>query len=225
MTLLTTIRRELRQSADPERAKAMQAYMKSSMPYYGVGSPEMRGVCRRVFAGVALESEEAWRESVLSIWRGAKFREELYAAVELTGDRRARSWQTMRALPMYEEMIVGGAWWDIVDSISSNRLGEILRRQRGAMTKAMLAWSTDENLWKRRSAILCQLKFKEATDLEMLYACIEPSIASREFFLRKAIGWALRQYAWTDPDEVARFVRSREADLSPLTKREALKNV
>ena len=89
----------------------------------------------------------------------------------------------------------------------------------------MLAWSRDADIWKRRSAILCQLTFKEDTDLDLLYACIKPSLGRKEFFLRKAIGWALRAYAWTDPKEVQRYVRQHERSLSPLSRREALKNV
>jgi 3-methyladenine DNA glycosylase AlkD len=89
----------------------------------------------------------------------------------------------------------------------------------------MLRWSRDKDIWKRRSSIICQLGFKQDTDLDLLYACIEPSLDSDEFFLRKAIGWALRQYAWTDPDEVIRYVNAHEGSLSGLSKREALKNV
>ena len=80
-------------------------------------------------------------------------------------------------------------------------------------------------MWKRRTAILCQLGSKAHTDLELLYACIEPSLGSQEFFLRKAIGWALRQYAWTDAAEVKRYVRRQRDRLSPLSVREALKNI
>ena len=80
-------------------------------------------------------------------------------------------------------------------------------------------------MWKRRTAILSQLTFKKDTDLKLLYDCIEPSIESKEFFLRKAIGWALRQYAWTDPKEIQRYVRVNETRLSPLSRREALKNL
>jgi 3-methyladenine DNA glycosylase AlkD len=88
----------------------------------------------------------------------------------------------------------------------------------------MLAWSRAKDMWKRRSAILCQLSFKNETDLDLLYACIEPSLGSKEFFLQKAIGWALRQYAWTNPREVQRYVRAHADEMSPLSKREALKN-
>ena len=108
------------------------------------------------------------------------------------------------------------------------------------MRAKMLAWSVDANIWKRRSAILCQLGFKGDTDLPLLYACIEPSLepnldrgalegrrvsATDLFFVRKEIGWALRQYAWTDPKEVARYVGSCGNALSRLSRREALKNV
>ena len=79
-------------------------------------------------------------------------------------------------------------------------------------------------MWKRRSAIICQLSAKRETDLDLLYTCIEPSIGRPEFFLRKAIGWALRQYTWTDPDEVARYVAANVDRLSGLSQREALKN-
>jgi len=86
-------------------------------------------------------------------------------------------------------------------------------------------WSTDDDMWKRRCAILCQNRAKRATDLAPLYDCIEPSLESKEFFLRKAIGWALRAYAWTDPDEVRRYVTENAERLSGLSRREALKNI
>jgi 3-methyladenine DNA glycosylase AlkD len=162
---------------------------------------------------------------VLAIWRGARFREQRYAAIELTGVRAARPFQRIDALPMYEEMIVDGAWWDYVDAIAGHRFWAVLQNDRAEMKARMLAWSRDDDMWKRRSAILCQLKAKAATDLDFLYACIEPSIASKEFFLRKAIGWALREYAWTDPEEVKRYVAANEHRLSGLSRREALKNV
>lgn len=210
--------------ADPKRAPQMQAYMKSEMPYHGVSSSAMRAVCRNVFGELDLPSAAVWRRAVVTIWRGARFREERYGAIELTGIRRAVPFQNLEALPMYEEMIVTGAWWDYVDSIAANRLGGLLRLFPKPIRREMLAWSRSGDLWKRRSAILCQLKFKKETDLGLLYATIEPAFSSREFFLRKAIGWALRQYAWTDPKEVARYVRAHAAELSPLSKREALKN-
>ena len=223
--LLAAIRRELRRLGDPEAARGARAFMKSEMPYHGVSAVPMRAAFRRVFAGLDFDSADRWRQRVLGLWRGARFREERYAAIELSGERRALRLQTLDTLPMYEEMIVTGAWWDYVDVLAKHRLGPLLVRYPGPMRRAMLTWSRSEDLWKRRSAILCQLDFKARTDLDLLYACIAPSLSSREFFLRKAIGWALREHAWTDPAEVRRYVRETGDALSPLSRREALKNV
>jgi 3-methyladenine DNA glycosylase AlkD len=223
--LLAALRRELAAAGTPERAAGARAYMKSAMPFHGVGAVPLRAVCRRLFATHPVTDAAAWRRDVLSLWRGARFREERYAAIELTGDRRARPYQTMASLPMYEEMIVTGAWWDLVDALATKRLGEILRREPAPMRKAMRAWSRSNDLWKRRSAILCQNSFKEDTDLDLLYELIEPSLGSKEFFLKKAIGWALRSYAWTDAKPIVRYVEVNRARLAPLSVREALKNV
>jgi 3-methyladenine DNA glycosylase AlkD len=223
--LLLVLRRELAAAGTKERAAGARAYMKSAMPFHGVDTQTLRAICRRVFSAYPVAGTAAWRRDVLALWRGARFREERYAAIGLTGDRRARAFQTMASLPMYEEMIVTGAWWDYVDSLASKRLGEILRNEPAPMRKAMRAWSRGGDMWKRRSAILCQITFKKETDLDFLFACIEPSLSSREFFLRKAIGWALRSYAWTDEKPIVLYVEKNRARLSPLSIREALKNV
>lgn len=219
------IRAALREIAEPERAPAMQAYMKSAMPYLGVSSVPRRKLCKELFAGLDWPSSEAWQADVLALWRAAQFREERYCALELTGVRAARRFHTLEALPMYEEMIVSGAWWDYIDEIAGHRLSWILKAEPETMKRAMLEWAHGENMWKRRSAILCQLDAKGETDLDFLYACMAPSLSSKEFFLRKAIGWALRQYARVDAAEVARYVKAHEAELSPLSKREALKHI
>jgi 3-methyladenine DNA glycosylase AlkD len=223
--LLPTLRRALAAAGTPARAEGARAYMKSAMPFHGVDVKTLRAICRRVFGPHPVARAAAWRGDVLGIWRGAEFREERYAAIELTGDRRARGFQTMVSLPMYEEMIVTGAWWDLVDALATKRLGEILRNEPAPMRKAMRAWSRGDDLWKRRSSILCQITFKKETDLAFLFACIEPSLGSMEFFLNKAIGWALRSYAWTDEKPIVAYVEKNRPRLAPLSVREALKNV
>jgi 3-methyladenine DNA glycosylase AlkD len=224
-SMARSIRAALTAAADPARAAGMQAYMKSAMPYLGVSSAPLKQVGKTLFKGLVWPNTEAWQHDVLALWRGAEFREERYAAIELTGVKAARPFHTLAALPMYEEMIVTGAWWDYVDVIAGHRLWAILQNEGEPMKRVMLRWSTDADMWKRRSAILCQLRAKDRTDLAFLYACIEPSLDSKEFFLRKAIGWALRQYAWTDPAEVRRYVAEHADRLSGLSRREALKNV
>jgi 3-methyladenine DNA glycosylase AlkD len=203
----------------------MRAYMKSAMPYLGVQTPGLREACRLVFSTHSLDSFDDWRETVLALWRGARFREERYAALLLTGERRYRGYQTLDALPLYEELIVTGAWWDYVDLIASQRIGALLKRYPSRMRRTMRAWSRSTDMWKRRTAILCQLSFKADTDLALLYDCIEPNLGDKEFFIRKAIGWALRQHAWTDAKEVQRYVARNRARLTALSTREALKNV
>jgi 3-methyladenine DNA glycosylase AlkD len=223
--LVRAARKALRAVADPAKAPIMQAYMKSAMPYLGIQATPLRKVARSVFAAHRIESFEEWYGSVLELWREARYREERYIAIELAGHPSYRKFRTLDALAMYEEMITTGAWWDYVDSIASHRLGELLRLYPEEMRKVLRKWAKSDDMWKRRSAILAQLGFKADTDLELLYDCIRPSIREKEFFLRKAIGWALRQYAKTDAKEVARYVTEHEAQLSPLSKREALKNI
>ncbi|MEP6679834.1 MAG: DNA alkylation repair protein, partial [Chloroflexota bacterium] len=181
--LLRQLRAELTNVADPQRAPRMQGYMKSAMPFHGVPSPLLKAVARRVFGEVALPSLAAWRDEVLGLWRGARFREERYAALILAGDRRARAFQTPKLLPLYEELVVTGAWWDYVDEIASDRIGPILLAHPAEVAPVMRAWSEPDNLWKRRSSILSQLRFKDQTDSALLYDCIGPSVGSREFFL------------------------------------------
>jgi 3-methyladenine DNA glycosylase AlkD len=224
MTLLE-LRKALQEAGDPARAPAMQAYMKSAMPYHGLSAPRLRAVLKAAFADVEFASAEDWEARVLDLWRNAQFREERYAAMTLAAHKQGRPFQTPAAMRVYEELIVTGAWWDYVDDIASHRVGPILRDYPGPMRRKMLSWSKSENMWKRRTSIICQLAFKKETNLELLYACIEPSLGSREFFLQKAIGWALRQYAWTDPAETERYVRVNRERLSGLSRREALKNI
>src|SRR5580693_1706492 len=184
--LLTKLRKALQQVGDPVRAPVMQAYMKSAMPYHGVPTPLLRQVCKATFSDVKFSTRAHWQSQVLDLWRNARFREERYAALYLAGDRRASPFQTPSAMKMYEELIVSGAWWDYVDDIASHRAGPILRAPPASMRRKMLSWSKSADMWKRRTAIICQLGFKQDTDLALLYACIEPSRGSREFFLRKA---------------------------------------
>jgi len=224
-TLPQLLHERLAAVAEPERAPAMQAYMKSSMPYLGVPTTPRMAICKALFSDLTWPGTAAWQADVLRIWRGARFREERYCAIDLTGVGAARAFQTMDALPMYEEMIVSGAWWDYVDAIATSRLWQILKADKAKMKTAMLDWAKGQDMWKRRSAILCQLPAKAETDRHFLMACIAPSLSSKEFFLRKGIGWALRHFARTDPDWVRAYVADNEAVLSPLSKREALKHL
>jgi 3-methyladenine DNA glycosylase AlkD len=222
--LVRSLRTEMSSLANAERAAAMRAYMKSTMPCYGLSLPQVRAISKQVFAAHPVASCAEWQASVLELWRSARFREERYAALTLVELKGHRDCWTPGLMPALEEMVTTGAWWDFVDELA-HVVGEILRAHPKRMRPLMRRWSTDPNLWKRRVSIICQLGFKRETDLELLYANIEPNLADRGFFIRKAIGWALRQYAWTDPAEVARYVRDNGSRMSGLSRREALKNI
>ncbi|MEA1264470.1 MULTISPECIES: DNA alkylation repair protein [unclassified Microbacterium] len=214
--LVQSIRSALRDEADPELAPAQQAYMKSALPFLGVRVPGVRAVAR----GLAREVTDTavLRGTALVLWREAAFREERYAASALMALRPVRARLDM--LDVHEEMIRTGAWWDHVDEVS-HRLTETLDAHPAEMTPVLRTWSRDDDFWVRRASIISQLGRRGATDRELLATVIEPNLADTEFFIRKAIGWALRELGKTDPAWVRAFVESHE--LSPLSRREALK--
>ncbi len=223
--LQRALRQRLREVADPSKAAGMQAYMKSKMPYLGVQTPPLKRVCRGVWTAHPVHSQQEWIEAMLTLWREAEYREERYAAINLASDKRYSKYITLAALPCFEEMVVDGAWWDYVDAVAIRLIYFLLKQNPSEMGILMRDWAVCADLWKRRTAIICQLKSKEETDVDLLHDCIEPAIESSEFFLRKGIGWALREYAKTDPASVIAFVTSNADRLSRLSKREAVRNL
>jgi 3-methyladenine DNA glycosylase AlkD len=130
----------------------------------------------------------------------------------------------LEVLDLWREMIVTGAWWDHVDAVA-HRIGALLLAHRDHMTPLIRDWARDPDRWLRRSSIICQLSLKSRTDVALLQEVITVNAADPEFFVRKAIGWALRDYARTDPDWVRALVADQIAVLSPLSRREALKHL
>lgn len=224
--LLEAVRKGLTAAGDPAKAPEMQQYMKSAMPFHGVQRAQLRALCRELFASHPLPDRATFVATVLALWREATHREERYVAIELTGDRRYGEYQTPALVTdLYEELVVTGAWWDLVDDIAIRRIGPILRAAPAEVTPLMRAWSTDDDLWKRRSAVICQIGSKEQTDRDLLTYVIDRTAADRDFFIRKAIGWALREYGKRAPTWVRAFVAHRESTLSELSQREALKHI
>ncbi len=224
MNLRDSIVAALREAADPARAPQQQAYMKSGMPFLGVAVPQCRRIVARMSGAHPLPDAGAWQAAVLDLWRGASHREERYAAVELLLLGRYARWLEPARAPMVEELVVTGAWWDYVDPIAGRGMGTMLAAHPRPAKALLRDWAGDDDIWKRRTAILAQLRAKRATDKELLADAIRPSIGSSEFFLRKGIGWALREYSKTDPGWVTAFIE-RHPGLSPLSRREALKHL
>jgi len=223
--LVAAVREALAEHENPQRAAGTRAYLRSEMPCRGVSMPVQRGLYKAIFASHPLDGVDAWREAVLTLWREASYREERYAAIELTGHRAYRVHQTPAVLPLYEELVVAGGWWDLVDPVATRRVGALLRTHPVELGEAVRAWARADDLWLRRTAIICQVSAKAETDTALLEAAILPNLADRDFFIRKAIGWALRAYAWTDPAWVVDYVARHDAELSPLSRREAIRNV
>ena len=210
-------------AGDPERAKGQQRYMKSDLPFHGVRVPEVRRVARATIRDHPILDAGSWQQAVLGIWRSATHREQRYGAIELAYAQAYRSWLRPGCLAMLEEMIVTGAWWDYVDQLAAKHLGHLLASYPADIRPVLLSWAEDDDIWRRRTAILAQLRFKAGTDTDLLFSAVEASIEEKEFFLRKAIGWALREYSKTAPQVVADYVASNHHRLSPLSRREAMK--
>ena len=230
-TLVAAVRAALAGAGDPERALAQQAYMKSALPYRGLTSAELGALLRPLLADPSLApaTRAEWEAGVRALWDHPAYREERYAAHALTGHRAARAWQDPDTLRLYRHLVETGAWWDHVDALATDRVGPILLSHREIVTPIMQSYAVDGHLWVRRTAILAQLKHRDATDVgllaDVLDANLEDSLHGREFFVRKAVGWALRQHARVDPDWVRAYVESRGPRLSGLSRREALKHL
>jgi 3-methyladenine DNA glycosylase AlkD len=222
--IVDALRDGLAELADPAAAEAMQRYMKSAMPFRGVAKPARERLLRTVVTEFPLPDAVALEQAARTLWDGARFREERYLALSLLGHRRYAAWPDPSWVPLYREWIVTGAWWDFTDEIASRRIGPLLRAHPAELTPVLRRWITDPDRWLRRTSVICQLGSGAATDLTLLSDAIEANAADPDFFLRKGIGWALRQHARVDPTWVRRFV-AEHPHLSPLSRREALRHV
>ena len=199
--------------------------MKSALPYYGLAAPELKRLLRPHLAAYSPDGRESWEATLRALWDEATHREERYAALALGRHRAARDWRDPDSLDLWRHLVVTGAWWDLVDETASHLVGDVLDRHRAAATPTVSAWATDDDLWLRRTAVIAQLGHRERTDLRLLTRAVESNLDDRSFWLRKAIGWALREYARTDPDWVRARVDGWGDRLSPLSRREALKHL
>lgn len=230
MTYVAAVRHLLAGAGDAERAARQQAYMKSSLPFGGLGAAELASGLKPLLAEHRFADRAQWEAAVLELWDDAAHREEWYAALALLRHRAYRSWLDPDLLPLLEELARTGAWWDVVDVLAAHPVGQVLLDHRASATPVIDAWSVDpDSLWVRRTAMLAQLRHGARTDTDLLarvlVANLDDTAYGREFFVRKALGWALRQHARTDPAWVRTFVRTHDERLSGLSRREALKHL
>ena len=221
----TDLCQALEKAGDPARAEQQRAYLKSEMAMYGVGVPDTRRLTQRIAAahGDLWTEAATWEAALRRLWDEATHREERNAALAVIRAKLSASHAgRMESLALYEHFLRTGQWWDLVDE-TSHAVGLVVREHPAAVAR-MRVWATDPDMWVRRSAILCQLQHKADTDLDLLTNVIEVNQEDPEFFIRKAIGWSLRDYARTDGDWVRAFVQAHPS-LSPLSRREALKRL
>lgn len=207
-------------AADAGRAPAMRAYMKDVAPFLGLAAPVRRALSRTVLKGTALPTERDCAAVALRCWRLPE-REYHYFAVDYL--RRHVDRCSSAFLPVVRHLVTTVPWWDTVDLLAAHVAGGLVAADRG-LTADMDAWIEDDDLWLVRTALLHQLRHRERTDTGRLFGYCRRQAGHEDFFVRKAIGWCLREYAKTDPDAVRAFL-AREGDrFAPLSVREALKN-
>lgn len=225
VAVIEEIRAGLEAAADPKRAAAQQAYMKSVLPFRGIVRPHLERVLRPILTAYRPLDRHQHEATVQTLWDGATHREEWYAALAVARHRVARQWLDLDAMPVWRHLVVTGAWWDVVDETATHLVGETLAGHKRDVTPVIRNWATDRDVWLRRTSVICQLRFKNDTDLELLRHVIDSNIDDTSFWLRKAIGWALRQYAGIDPDWVRAEVARHGDRMSALTRREATKHL
>ena len=210
-------RDRLAAAGNHERAAQMAAYMKTDMPFFGVPAPQRRALEATLKKAVSVTSRETYTDLVLDLW-GYEEREMKYAAIGMA--RAFKRWNDVPSMSLYRQLIQEGQWWDFVDEIAHHLVGACYQKHPEDIAPMMDEWVEDTNMWIRRTALISQSPRKEHTDAERLFRYCDALAAEKEFFIRKAIGWALRDYSYVAPQSVYDYLLSRRDTLSGLSFRE-----
>ncbi len=220
-TLLKRLDERFAAARDPARAAGMRAYMRDQFPYVGLPAPALRALERGVLAGLPAPTPADLEAFALGCWQRPE-REYQYVACDYL--------RTHLAVPppafieVTRILITTRPWWDTIDPLATRFVGGLVQRHP-PLVATMDAWSAESDMWLIRTAILHQLHYGPATDTARLFGYCERQAGHKDFFIRKAIGWALRHYARTDPAAVRAFVDANRSRLSPLSIREATKHL
>jgi 3-methyladenine DNA glycosylase AlkD len=206
---------------DPARARAQAAYMREQFAFLGLAAPVHRALSRTVVAGLPKPAEADLRAVAVGCWRLDE-REYQYFGCDWL-----RAHVTVPGpafLATLRTLLTTKPWWDTVDPLATRVVGGLVQRHP-ELVPEMDAWSADPDRWLVRTALLHQLHYGPRTDTTRLFGYCSRQAGHPDFFVRKAIGWALRQYARTDPDAVRGYVERERARLSPLSVREATRHL
>ena len=221
MNFILALENAFEANKNPENAFAMAKYMKNNFPFFGIKTEERRRIFKEIWKENKNEVAENAREIALELYSKQE-REFQYCAIEILIKELKRNYKK-HDIQLIEKLIIKNSWWDSVDTIAKYILGEYLLEFPLETKNVIERFSNSENMWLNRSAILFQLGYKQKTNPDLLFSeCLKQS-HSKEFFIQKAIGWALREYAKSNPEAVKEFVKT--SNLKPLSTKEALKNM
>lgn len=207
--------------ANPLNAAPMKKYMRDQFEYLGIKSPQVTALLREFIKSNGLPPLENLDLISRELWALPQ-REFQYIAMNLIG--RYEKKLEPEFVETLEYLITAKSWWDTVDLLAGHYVGTMFKKYPKVKEKYLKKWRKSENMWLRRTTLLFQLGYKKETDFDLLTKIIKENLGSDEFFINKAIGWALRQYAWINPSIVKKIVKTTK-ELHPLSRREALKNI
>lgn len=220
MDYIEYIQQLFNEHEDKENAFHMEKYMRNKFPFLGIKTPLRRKLMQQFLKESGIRKEKFQRTFVRSLWN-LKEREYQYAALDYIGVSLEKLDKS--DISLMEELITSKSWWDTVDTLAQKAVGKIARSFPDVIEENIEFWNDSDHLWLQRSAILFQLKYKEQTNEDLLYRYIITHSQSKEFFIQKAIGWALREYSKTNPDSVRQFMEKHP--LSKLSVREGSKYI
>jgi 3-methyladenine DNA glycosylase AlkD len=218
--MLELLTKELDAHRHPENARQMENYMKNHFPFFGIKTPERRKITTQFLKETGLINQPFNTKFVLALWDKDE-REYQNIALDYI-DKKLQN-ISKEHLSLIEKLITTKSWWDTVDMLAQKPIGKIALESPEVIQESIEDWSTNENMWLRRTSILFQLKYKEKTNEELLYKYIKRNADSKEFFIQKAIGWALREYSKTNSNSVRTFIQQNA--LAKLSIREGSKYI
>ena len=208
---------EMIRHKNEEQAQKMSKYMLNKFEYIGIKTPERRKIFKNFFKEYKNEEKIDW-EFVNKCWEN-KYREFQYIAADYLKNKKDKL--TIDDIPKFKQLILKKSWWDTIDNLDMT-IGALALKDSN-VNKILLEWSLDENIWLRRIAIDHQLLRKEKTDIELLEKILKNNLEQTEFFINKAIGWALRDYSKTNPEWVKNFIEKNRENMAKLSIKEASK--
>ncbi|MEW7279749.1 DNA alkylation repair protein [Aquimarina sp. 2201CG1-2-11] len=222
MDFISSLVTLLKKNANPDEAGKMQAYMRELFSYYGVKAPIRKALLKETYATYLPDLSHSSIISIAKELYEKPQRELHYCAMEIT-DRFLKKKYIIDDIHFIEFLITTHSWWDTVDFIAKHILGNYLLQYPDQIPAIIKEYSESNNMWLNRSAILFQLGYKNKTDAHLLFALCDQHKSSTEFFIKKAIGWALREYSKVAPEAVVSYIST--AKLQPLSEKEGLKRI